>query len=227
MNLTPFGINYSDCTSDMILIFASWQINVDSDTAGYDLYIDPIPGMEGMLSGLPDAQRLVCPDTGVTSTPDATMDGGDGGDADPPGNDGDPGDDGAGDAGEDGPSDSGDDGGGDDGSTLDAGVTANSGLKDNAQYNVVVTAVDAFGHIGPPSAEACNSPAPIEDFSKIYRDDGGGAGGGFCALEEIGAHGPSTAGLLLFGGCGALLVRRRMARRRSRRGGVDARRNIQ
>jgi len=102
-----------------------------------------------------------------------------------------------------------------------------SGLKDNSQYNVVVAAVDGFGNIGPPSAEGCNSPAPIEDFWKIYRNDGGMAGGGLCSLEEIGARGPSTAGLLLFGGCGALLVRRRIARRRSRRGGVDARRNIQ
>jgi hypothetical protein len=317
------------------LLFASWGLNVDSDTAGYDLYIDPIPGHEGTISGLPDAQMLVCPDTGASSVVDASVDGsdaGDGGDGDPPSDSGDDGstvDTGATDASDagTGPTDSGDESGGDDGgddgsdggedgSTVDAGAAAVvdagcyvinvggstgggacssviltsgivqdsgagavevldedgdviesdagtstsgsggistipsanligvgnggvtvpdkstgsftiEGLKDNSTYTVVVAAVDGFGNIGPPSTEACSSPAPIEDFWKIYRDDGGMAGGGLCALEEIGAHVPSTTGVLLFGGCAALLVRRRIARRRVRQGRTDARGNDQ
>jgi hypothetical protein len=298
------------------LLIANWMLNDDSDTAGYDLYIDPIPGHESTLSGLPDAQMLVCPDTGVPSTPDATVDAADGGDGGDGGSPSDGGDDGsmvdAGDAGASdggtGPTAGGNDGG--DGSTIDSGVAAIvdagcyvinvaggtgggacssvlltsgivqdsgtaaleelgedgdaieteagssttrsggistipsvnlvgvenggatvpdestgsytiEGLKDNSTYTVVVAAVDGFGNIGPPSTEACNSPAPIEDFWKIYRDDGGTAGGGLCSVEEIGANVPSTTEVLLFGGCAALLVRRRTARWRSRRDGID------
>ena len=298
------------------LLFASWGLNTDSDTSGYDVYIDPIPGHEGSLSSIPDATVLVCPDTGVASIPDAgdAGDGGDSADGDPSDAGDDSGGDGSADGddgsanGSDGSADAGVDAdaavatapvdaacyfinvGGSNGSTgscssvvLTSGIVQDSGaavavqefddagnlidsgssttgsggistipganlvgtsnggvtvpdrstgsytitgLKDNVTYNVAVAAVDAFGNIGPPSTETCNTPAPIEDFWKIYRDDGGNAGG-FCSLETIGAHVPSTTGILLFGGCGALFVRRRMARRRSRRGPVGARRNTQ
>ena len=317
----PMGVSL---TVGDTLLFASWGLNTDSDTSGYDVYIDPIPGHEGALSSIADATVLVCPDTGVATTPDAgdAGDSGDGGDGDPADTGDDTGgDDGTADAGDDGSAD-GDDGSADgsDGSAgvdADAGVASTpvdaacyflnvggsngatgsclsvvltsgivqdsgaavaveelddagnvidsgssttgsggistipaanlvgasnggvtvpdrstgsytiTGLKDSVTYNVAIAAVDAFGNIGPPSTETCNAPAPIEDFWKIYRDDGGNAGGGLCSLETIGAHVPSTTGLLLFGGCGALFVRRRMARRHMRRGPVDTRRNPQ
>jgi hypothetical protein len=85
-------------------------------------------------------------------------------------------------------------------------------------YNLVVAAVDGYGNIGPPSGEVCGKPEPIDDFWKIYRQDGGNAGGGLCALEAVGARASSTAGILLVVGTSALLARRRTARRRMHRG---------
>jgi hypothetical protein len=56
----------------------TWTANSDSDTAGYDIYIDPIPGTEGSDGGPTTSaeagQRLVCPDTGVPTGLDATDD---------------------------------------------------------------------------------------------------------------------------------------------------------
>ena len=273
----PIGVTTS--VGDTLL-FANWSLNTDSDTSGYDVFIDPIPGQEGSLTGPSDATALVCtspPDTGapVAMVPDDAADG-------------DSGDDGGGDGGQDATiageaTDSGFDaechlinvGGSSAGigacssavlasglvqdsgvvqTTDDAGnVTSTgpggistiplnnlvsntsggvtvpdrstgsftiTGLVNNSTYTVVVSAVDGFGNIGPPSGETCAKPEPIEDFWKIYRQDGGGAGGGFCSLETLGAHVPSAGGLLLFGGAGTLFVRRRIARRRSRRGVV-------
>ena len=276
------------------LLLATWNLNPDSDTSGYDVFIDPIPGHERMLSSIPDATSLVCPNTGAATSPDAG-DGGDSGD----GNPSDTGDDGSADGGDDGSADAAVDadagvasapvdagcyflnvGGSngaagtcssvvltsaivqdsgvavavesldDAGNVIDSGTsttvsggistipvanlvgTANGGvtvadrstgsytirgLKNNITYNVAVAAVDPFGNIGPPSAETCNAPAPIADFWKIYRDDGGKTGGGLCSIETVGAQVPSTTGILLFGGSGALLIRRGLARRRSRR----------
>ena len=89
-----------------------------------------------------------------------------------------------------------------------------TGLTDNVTYNVVVTAVDAFGNVGPPSPEICDYPAPVVDFWQQYKMDGGGAGGGFCALDAVGAHvGPSIAGVGI--GAAALALARRRRRRRS------------
>jgi hypothetical protein len=55
----------------------TWTANSDSDTAGYDVFIDPIPGQEdaGAATGGEAGQTLVCPDTGVASVGDATTDG--------------------------------------------------------------------------------------------------------------------------------------------------------
>jgi hypothetical protein len=52
----------------------TWTANSDSDTAGYDIFIDPIPGQEsaGTSTG---GQRLVCPDSGTTSAADVTTTG--------------------------------------------------------------------------------------------------------------------------------------------------------
>jgi hypothetical protein len=90
-----------------------------------------------------------------------------------------------------------------------------TGLKNGVTYHVVVSAVDNFGNIGPPSSPpVCDFPAPVNDFWKIYRTDGGQAGGGFCALEAVGAPAGST---VAFAGAGALVIaglRRRRSKRR-------------
>jgi hypothetical protein len=86
------------------------------------------------------------------------------------------------------------------------------GLKNQVPYNIVVAAVDNSGNIGPPSLQACGTPAPIDDFWKIYREDGGTAGG-FCALEAAGAPAGSTLALV---GAGALALGA-VGRRRRRR----------
>ncbi len=90
-----------------------------------------------------------------------------------------------------------------------------TGLRNGFQYDVVVAAVDNYGNVGPPSTPpVCATPAPVNDFWKIYRGDGGGAGGGFCALEAVGA--PVTSSVA-FAGAGALVIaglRRRRSKRR-------------
>lgn len=58
-----------------------------------------------------------------------------------------------------------------------------TGLTDNVTYAVAVSAVDSFGNPGPPSSPLCNFPAPVIDFFDLYRDAGGQAGGGFCAIR--------------------------------------------
>ncbi len=87
-----------------------------------------------------------------------------------------------------------------------------TGLKNGVHYTVVVSAVDNFGNIGPPSTQVCDFPAPVNDFWKIYRTDGGQAGGGFCALEAVGAPAGST---VAFAGAGALVLAG-LRRRRSK-----------
>jgi hypothetical protein len=89
-----------------------------------------------------------------------------------------------------------------------------SGLTNGTTYTVVLAAVDAFGNVGPPSVQACDYPAPVNDFWKIYRTDGGQAGGGLCALEAVGAPAGSA---VAFAGAGALVVAGMRRRRRTRR----------
>jgi len=72
--------------------------------------------------------------------------------------------------------------------------------------------VDAFGNIGPPSTQACDFPAPVNDFWKLYRQDGGQAGG-LCALEAVGAPVESTIAFAALGALGAAFVRRRRSRK--------------
>ncbi len=264
------------------LFVVNWTPNTDTDTAGYDLLIDPIPGMEpadaGITTGgMPTATTvLVCPDSGMSSDlgADASDDAGDATVASVP--DATVSED---DAGchtvtmANGTSNASNGNGGvcndpvlmggtvvdggtggttldffdDAGNLLDAslesttgggifvppaghvvnpnaatgstvsGATSStytiSGLKNNVTYTVAVSAVDNSGNVGPPSEEQCNYPAPVNDFFKDYRNAGGTAGGGFCALEAVGAPASST---MAFAGLGALVVaqlRRRRARR--------------
>jgi hypothetical protein len=55
----------------------TWTANSDSDTAGYDLFVDPIPGQEGSdSSASPEAgQELICPEAGEVSLDAASADG--------------------------------------------------------------------------------------------------------------------------------------------------------
>jgi hypothetical protein len=68
-----------------------------------------------------------------------------------------------------------------------------TGLKDGYTYTVAVAAVDNLEDNGPLSPPTCATPSPISDFWTIYRDSGGLAGGGYCALDGVGA--PTGAGI--------------------------------
>jgi hypothetical protein len=84
----------------------------------------------------------------------------------------------------------------------------------NHVYNVVVAAVDGSGNIGPPSIEACDYPAPVNDFWKLYKEGGGQAGGSFCALEVIGQPVGLPIVALTFGAAAFATARRRRKDRR-------------
>jgi hypothetical protein len=80
---TGVSITYGDT-----LLTLHWTPNFDSDTTGYDLYIDPA---QGATASTPDAAApgadasynvLVCPDTGPPASSDASPDTGDDGAAD-------------------------------------------------------------------------------------------------------------------------------------------------
>ncbi len=87
-----------------------------------------------------------------------------------------------------------------------------TGLTDGTTYTVGVAAVDGSGNVGPLGSVACDFPAPVNDFWKLYRQDGGQAGGGYCALEAVGA--PVGSSLAVAGlGTVALAVARRRRRR--------------
>ncbi len=269
------------------LFIANWTANTDTDTAGYDLFIDPIPGQEEAGATTGTTTEVICPDATTTTTTTTTTTGDDGGDAA----------DGSGDI-TDAASDalvdvnSGSAGatssiadacmtvtvGGTNttspgitclstlitsAKTSDAGIVSTevfdeagdlldgsiesvsggistapcanivgagcstnvtvsdkavgtytiTGLKNGTTYNVTVAAVDGFGNIGPPSLEVCDFPAPVNDFWTLYGQDGGKAGGGLCALEAVGKPVPSTVGVTMLVGIGAIFARRRRARR--------------
>jgi hypothetical protein len=87
-----------------------------------------------------------------------------------------------------------------------------TGLTNGALYNVAVAAVDNSGNVGPPSPLVCQLPLPVDDFFKVYREAGGGAGGNFCSLDVIGGPAASSfsAGVL---GVTALAFGRRRRRK--------------
>jgi hypothetical protein len=96
---------------------------------------------------------------------------------------------------------------------LSASQLTIGGLTNGVTYNVVVSAIDGSGNVGPQSSpQQCDYPAPVNDYFKTYVLDGGRAGGGFCTLEAVGA--PTGASIVSMG-FGALAFG--LARRRSRR----------
>ena len=63
------------------LLVPTWTPNVDPDTIGYDIYIDPIPGQEATVGGVGSEPVLVCPAAGPAAvTPADAGNGGDGND---------------------------------------------------------------------------------------------------------------------------------------------------
>jgi hypothetical protein len=224
------------------LFIVNWTPNVDGDTGGYDVVIDPIPGHETAAATASDAStgnamEIVCPDSGmstlfgsgchIVARPGSRASGsGSGGLC----NDlllsgGTLPDDGAA------PSTM---GGGiwippaghiiNPDPTL--GITATgetisehtvAGLRNFTIYSVVAAAVDNFGNVGPPSPELCDFPEPAK--SSGTGTDGGQAdarlaAGCLCALEAVGAPAGST---VAFAGAGTLVVaglRRRRSKRR-------------
>jgi hypothetical protein len=192
-------------------LYVEWAPNVDSDTAGYDLVIDPVPGQEadgGAPSGAPPiaAAAGACQDPLLTTL--STTDGGalvfepfgDGGESVVESFAG---------------------GGawipptshivfpGDSGWTV-AGESNSQypipGLKNGTSYTVVVAAVDGSGNVGPPSAQVCDSP--------VARPSGNGTEGsrGGCALGTEG--GPASPAALL---AAAAVIGGAWRRRRARR----------
>jgi hypothetical protein len=94
-----------------------------------------------------------------------------------------------------------------------------TGLTTGHQYAITVAAVDSYGNVGPVGNLGCSTPTPVDDFYMAYTDDGGTAGGGYCALTAVGAVGaPAFGSVFGFGIAGsavALARRRRRARRKS------------
>jgi hypothetical protein len=280
----PPPVGVSDSVGDT-LFNVSWTPSVDADTAGYDVFIDPIPGQEGASGSASDAQltQLICPDATVEASAAGTavVDGA----GDEAGDDAAPDDAeaAAAPASSSAPSNTTSTacyyapivnpslpsangtctstvltagiviGSGAAVSTqefdeagnvidssvvstgggistipaanivgLNAGATIASessgnftivGLTNGVTYNVAVAAVDGSGNIGPASTLVCDSPAPVVDFWNAYRNSGGLAGGGFCALEAVGLPvGPTVA----FAGAAAGLLAIARRRRRGR-----------
>jgi hypothetical protein len=156
------------------LFNVNWTANADSDTAGYDVFIDPRPGYEGQDGGvLTEASTTQsCPDTGSPVTP-------------------------ASDSGDDGSStDSGDDGSlgvGDDGSaTAEAGDGGSDGpVEASTPVDAGCTTVTHGGSPGTSNGYTCNSAVlasgftqdsgttttPITDDAGNVIDDGGTTSG--------------------------------------------------
>jgi hypothetical protein len=87
-------------------------------------------------------------------------------------------------------------------------------IKDFTQYAVAVAATDGVGNIGLLSNLACVTPAPVVTFWDRYLEDGGLAGGGFCALQGAGI--PVGGSLFGIGMSAAALAYVRRRGRRSR-----------
>jgi hypothetical protein len=89
------------------------------------------------------------------------------------------------------------------------------GLQNGAPYGVGVAAIDRYGNISPIGAADIHYewPVPTVDFYSEYREQGGSAQGGFCALAGRNAR-SGVAALIFVAGMAAIL----RLRRRSKKG---------
>jgi hypothetical protein len=87
-------------------------------------------------------------------------------------------------------------------------------LINGHQYAVAVAAYDDDQNVGILSNLGCQTPEPVVDFWDKYKDDGGLAGGGFCALKAPAA--PVAGSVFGMGvGVAAIAYGRRRRRRNS------------
>jgi hypothetical protein len=94
-----------------------------------------------------------------------------------------------------------------------AASSATINLHNYDYYVFAVAAVDTSGNVGPIGAPiVCGTPGPIDDFWYNYTNEGGLAGGGYCALEAVGSPAGSALMGLGIAFAGAGLVRRRRGR---------------
>jgi hypothetical protein len=100
-------------------------------------------------------------------------------------------------------------------------ATSNSyritGLQNGIQYGVGVAAVDRYGNVSTSSNVAYGMPIPTVDFYADYKDAGGSAQGGFCALASQHAR-PGILTVLCLATLGLVLHLRRRSRRHRRPG---------
>jgi hypothetical protein len=220
------------------LLNVKWTPATDSDTAGFRVFCDPRPGNEGIVVPAPDTggEDSGVVDTGVADTgselpicPDASVE--DGGDAsidldacvpfDP--------DSGAGAADTGVGPDSGPEpvcgstvlkdglNGSELGDDFICGDIADKaasefkvdGLINGVDYTFAVAATDISENAGPMTVIGCETPQAVDDFWKKYRQAGGQAGGGFCALEGVGMPAGTSVFVLGMIGVAVAAIRRR------------------
>jgi hypothetical protein len=90
-----------------------------------------------------------------------------------------------------------------------------TGLDNGQTYAVAVASVDDYGNVGVLSEIACGTPEPVTGFFEAYRNAGGEAGGGYCALHA--GKSRLSATLVALSLLGLVLRRRRATSRRSRK----------
>jgi len=91
-----------------------------------------------------------------------------------------------------------------------------SGLVNGVKYTVAVAAFDSVGNVGKLSNLACASPNEVDDFFTVYRDAGGRAGGGYCAMTQWGTDVGTGAGVAVLAVASMAAIGSLVRRRRSR-----------
>ena len=92
-----------------------------------------------------------------------------------------------------------------------------TGLTNGTATVVGVAAYDVVGNVGPMSDPKCESPTPVDDFWKDYKNAGGGAGGGFCSVDKSAPAGGLGAFVLVGLASIGSIARRRLMKKRSTR----------
>jgi hypothetical protein len=95
-----------------------------------------------------------------------------------------------------------------------------TGLENGQTYAVAVASVDGFGNVGVLSTLGCGTPEPVTGFFEAYRNAGGEAGGGYCALHA--GKSRLSAALVGLAVLGLVFRRRRTTARGARNPGAKA-----